>query len=824
MEELTEDQDTSDYLGVKTEMVLTDDPIHKTEHLTIEEMKHQIEEKKRLIKAMNEEVTVMENKVSQEIEDPINPNKINPETENPVLNDQTTDSFLNPDYPIHKGSEDNPVTLSSDEEHENVNIVDVKDEVIKNCWEGKCRYEEDLTDANPSNCEINSPPKVASSSHRDSDSDISSKFTSSQDKQTRNNKEPSLPDKDSGSSDTENSQSLLGSPNRISKTTEKSTLNEEFSEVKTKTNSVKNQTTSTINVSKSSDSSTDSDDALYQKQLLKNLTPKPKMKQKTVMTKTKNKDGSHSVSAHVVLSKPPPPLSQNASVESSPQSSSSKNKTQDSGIFSSNSTLDSNTTENFPRSDETSLDKSRKQSNQSRLQDSLQPLISNIINNVAQSQAQNENSPKSTDVFQNQNLLSTILSQTISSLLSHQQTDGSIFSASISPVSSQANVLEKLTSGISSVFSKIKDPAVAKRKRNEVIDAVERFFDDPAIDPQAGTSNSKRMRTQEPISKNSKNTDEIIEISEVDDNSDEDMSAYKFDSSYTYLKDLKSDLNKQDFSRASSGLRGLVPESIVSDEDFTQLPHWQIPGLPFDFGDGLNLKETTAMLANDTSENNLRLPPEAFTLKEVNEYLDSKNRNTPRHKPSSMLSDKMSKDLGPEFYRHYQWVNPTVRVLGPKDLHTYLDTNEALFMEPNVAPWVCTLFPKDPTDVKYLSVFSNGVEFVARTVCDRQKGIEFYQPNSEIYQCVICQDIISTPYHVFVNCYVNKKGASFARIQNYKKTFLKACYIHWKIMGVSLPDRNVFTDARTPSTRGTRGNWRGRGFSRRGSHVRSLFD
>ena len=69
-------------------------------------------------------------------------------------------------------------------------------------------------------------------------------------------------------------------------------------------------------MSKSSDSSTDSDDALYQKQLLKNLTPKPKLKQKTVLTKTKNKDGSHSVSAHVVLSKPPPPLSQNASVES----------------------------------------------------------------------------------------------------------------------------------------------------------------------------------------------------------------------------------------------------------------------------------------------------------------------------------------------------------------------------------------------------------------------------------------------------------------------------------------------------------------------------
>ena len=155
-------------------------------------------------------------------------------------------------------------------------------------------------------------------------------------------------------------------------------------------------------------------------------------------------------------------------------------------------------------------------------------------------------------------MLSTILSQTISSLLSHQQTDGSIFSAFNSPVSSQANALEKLTSGISSVFSKIKDSALAKQKRNEVIDAVERFFDDPAIDPQAGTSNSKRMRTQEPISKSSK-TDEIIEISEVDDNSDEDMSAYKFDSSYIYLKDLKSDLNKQDFSRASSGLRGLVP-------------------------------------------------------------------------------------------------------------------------------------------------------------------------------------------------------------------------------------------------------------------------
>ena len=48
---------------------------------------------------------------------------------------------------------------------------------------------------------------------------------------------------------------------------------------------------------------------------------------------------------------------------------------------------------------------------------------------------------------------------------------------------------------------------------------------------------------------------------------------------------------------------------IVSeaDLDFDELEPWEIPGLPFDFGDGVDIKDATAMLTNNWLEKGLTI-------------------------------------------------------------------------------------------------------------------------------------------------------------------------------------------------------------------------
>ena len=120
-----------------------------------------------------------------------------------------------------------------------------------------------------------------------------------------------------------------------------------------------------------------------------------------------------------------------------------------------------------------------------------------------------------------------------------------------------------------------------------------------------------------------------------------------------------------------------------------------------------------------------------------------------------MLLEKINRLLGLQFYDSYQWLDTDERVLTAKDILFFLIKNDAEILEANMAPWPCTIVPRDHgTSVKYLSVFKNGVEYVARTVCERQTGIDFFTDGSQMFNCVICGDIISTPYHVYVFCYI----------------------------------------------------------------------
>ena len=89
------------------------------------------------------------------------------------------------------------------------------------------------------------------------------------------------------------------------------------------------------------------------------------------------------------------------------------------------------------------------------------------------------------------------------------------------------------------------------------------------------------------------------------------------------------------------------------------------------------------------------------------------------------MIQKINKELGQDFYKHYEWMDLNSRIMAPKDLHLFYVGNKAEIVEANMAPWPSTVMPRDKSFVKYQLVFKDGVEYVARTVCDRQPGIEF---------------------------------------------------------------------------------------------------
>ena len=77
------------------------------------------------------------------------------------------------------------------------------------------------------------------------------------------------------------------------------------------------------------------------------------------------------------------------------------------------------------------------------------------------------------------------------------------------------------------------------------------------------------------------------------------------------------------------------------------------------------------------------------------------------------MEQKISVELGDEFYTHYQWADPSARPLGPLELAEHTRGSVAEFMAGQIAPWPSTIVPIIREDMKYYSAFAkDGREFV----------------------------------------------------------------------------------------------------------------
>ena len=384
-----------------------------------------------------------------------------------------------------------------------------------------------------------------------------------------------------------------------------------------------------------------------------------------------------------------------------------------------------------------------------------------------------------------------------------------------------------------------KDKASVKRKQNvlkaisELLDGEQTPANDDIVTVDLDTDSIVEVPAGQLVPVEPQAGGANVEIAGRIPNIDDELKNYQFNSDSVLLEQARLELMCPHFARVSKGLRGLAPIESVSEEDFLVLRAWEVPGVLFDFGHHLTLKEASRLLAEEEQrENILGITAFRYSLRQVNFFLEGKfsSSDVPGGHSSAFVLDRRSVELGEDIYKFYSWIDPGIRSLGPMELDQFLDHSNLSFFKSNVAPWPMTLFPKDPHDVKYLSVCRDGYEFVCRTMASRQRDLKFFTNSSEIFSCAICGDLISTPYHTYVNCYKFFKNAPFVLIMKWTKTFLRACYLHFKCEGVSLPGRDCHSDASI----GDQGSgWLGRGSSRgrggrgsswrRGSPSASLF-
>ena len=294
------------------------------------------------------------------------------------------------------------------------------------------------------------------------------------------------------------------------------------------------------------------------------------------------------------------------------------------------------------------------------------------------------------------------------------------------------------------------------------------------------------------------------------------------------LSELKEIMSKPSFCRINKGLRGLISKEIVSDEDFSELAPWEIPGALYCLNPKHEAAEVSRLYTNHLISIGKTPPNSAFKLKELNIFIMDHLRAAVPGLPT--LNELRESDILPcHFQKIYSWVDPNCRSLTDSNITCLLKNTPAEFMTSQVAPWPCTLMPRDPEDRKYFSIFDeNGLEYVCRTLAQRHKGYNGYQiytEDSEIFICEFCKNIIATEYHVYVSAYVFEKNHDFDKLMAWRRTFLKICYIHFRLTGTKLPGRNIYRDALIGTTsnqpRGSNRSRRGqfRGLGRRGRPV-----
>ena len=663
-------------------------PSVKLEYMSVSALQQHLLQKKENIAKMNDEVLAIEHKLQDVDVDPINPSNDLNMSENLLLLEPSqhivSGTFVS-SLSLH-GSKENPVTLSSSDDEETTQtqtddekttLTQTDDEETTRTqsetlgwWADKDRYMCDSTDANAGYSEPVDKVCDDGENNREAvgkeisvivtDGDDSDHFSFNFPNPANVQSEPYLDDIN---------------PETVLETAFSQEIN------KKKVTFAKN--IATHRVISSDDSCEDVPEPLM-KRMRKSLRPQIKSKQKFALTKTMSKDGSKSLSANISFSSTVP--------AASPKTVSSHS--QDSGIF------------------------THSQDSQVSSDNSL---------SVGEKTPRKRRRGKTTTVSTVSNLESSSSTSLVSASTGAFNTDKTLPQVSLnfpfgprslqSPptsVASRFNDIMQSGSGLSDSVS----PAIIKQNRAVLHAALDQLFDQRVLDDQqlslqvqlasrntppsisapGGTRQPPPTDTSAapPTHPAATRTSQLAVIDNTFDvgaaqlapNDEEDVvTNYQFESQYSSLVDLKAEMEHPAFNRVSKGLRGLVSTAIVSDVDFEDQEPWEIPGLPFDFGDGLDIKDATAMLTNDWLERGLALPDTEFTLKQVNDFLRVFNKREKIYDVRNSLTGKMNRLLGQEFYLSYQWMDTDERVLTDKDILFFLERNNAESLAPNMAPW-----------------------------------------------------------------------------------------------------------------------------------------
>ena len=130
----------------------------------------------------------------------------------------------------------------------------------------------------------------------------------------------------------------------------------------------------------------------------------------------------------------------------------------------------------------------------------------------------------------------------------------------------------------------------------------------------------------------------------------------------------------------------------------------------------------------------------------------------------------------------------------PDDINAFIEIHEIEHLRDQIAPWFCTIMPKNQFDRKGWTIMVNGDQYVSRArACTKQNYWRKHTPDSED-ACLVCKKYLLSTFHVFMPVYRYEDPTKVDKqtIWRWQKSWLKICYLHFqRSEGVEdIPNRN----------------------------------
>ena len=146
------------------------------------------------------------------------------------------------------------------------------------------------------------------------------------------------------------------------------------------------------------------------------------------------------------------------------------------------------------------------------------------------------------------------------------------------------------------------------------------------------------------------------------------------------------------------------------------------------------------------------------------------------------VDTNLSKDLPVGIWEKYDWADPTAPMCSPADINAFIEIHEIENLRDQIAPWFCTIMPRDQFDRKFWTIWVDGEQYVSRTrACTKQNYYRKRTPDLED-SCLVCHKYLLSTFHVFMAVYRYEEPSKvdIQTVWRWNRSWKKICYLHFR--------------------------------------------